>query len=244
MKKRDMLWAFIFTILFASAGFAEDAAVQTPEPPPEPPKVQITVSQQVIDQQVKAYRGDLKEIVTEADRNLKKISGELKKEAIKAEKETPAKVEEKPVPPKKMQSTPVKIQPKEKQVKQPVPKNLPKKSAGASQNFTTKNRSVRTRPEYTPQVKRHQHVANVQQVPQTAMDEQDVVPVIYPATPIIEAPAANDEVASMYKDAIALYWENKYTEAQMKFEQVQKMSPEYARTSYYLGRIKEKAVKQ
>ena len=50
-------------------------------------------------------------------------------EAIKAEKETPAKVEEKTVPPKKMQSTPVKIQPKEKQVKQPVPKNLPKKSA-------------------------------------------------------------------------------------------------------------------
>ena len=54
------------------------------------------------------------------------------------------------------------------------------------------------------------------------------------------APAVGEEVSAIYKDAVALYWDSKYSEAKMKFEQVQKASPEYARTSYYLRRVKEK----
>ncbi|MCX5678068.1 MAG: hypothetical protein NTY76_03050 [Candidatus Omnitrophica bacterium] len=52
--------------------------------------------------------------------------------------------------------------------------------------------------------------------------------------------AAGEEVSAMYREAVALYWDGKYSEARMKFEQVQKASPEYARTNYYLGRVKEK----
>ena len=47
----------------------------------------------------------------------------------------------------------------------------------------------------------------------------------------------------MYKDAVALYWDNKYVEAKVRFEEIRKMSPDYARTSYYLGRIKDKLAK-
>ena len=59
-------------------------------------------------------------------------------------------------------------------------------------------------------------------------------------TPEIQAPVASEEVSAMYRDAVALYWDNKYSEAKAKFEQVQKALPEYARTGYYLGRVKEK----
>ena len=56
----------------------------------------------------------------------------------------------------------------------------------------------------------------------------------------IEPPASGEEVSAMYREAVALYWDGKYSEAKMKFEEVQKASPEYARTNYYLARVKEK----
>ncbi|MBU0895903.1 MAG: hypothetical protein KJ584_04840 [Candidatus Omnitrophica bacterium] len=54
---------------------------------------------------------------------------------------------------------------------------------------------------------------------------------------------ASEEVSAIYRDAVALYWDNKYSDAKAKFEQVQKALPEYARTSYYLRRVKEKLSK-
>jgi len=67
-----------------------------------------------------------------------------------------------------------------------------------------------------------------------------------PAPPVMAAtPAAtgDDAVSKMYRDAVSLYWDNKYEEAKAKFEKIKDMSPEYARTGYYLGRIKEKMTK-
>lgn len=68
-----------------------------------------------------------------------------------------------------------------------------------------------------------------------------------PVAPVAAAPAAagtgEDVVSRTYREAVALYWDNKYSESKAKFEKVQAASPEYARTSYYLGRIKEKMEK-
>ena len=55
-----------------------------------------------------------------------------------------------------------------------------------------------------------------------------------------QAPAAVDKAAVTYKEAVALYWDGRYSEAQAKFNQVQNMSPGYSRTGYYLGRVNEK----
>ncbi len=64
---------------------------------------------------------------------------------------------------------------------------------------------------------------------------------------LVIAPAPEDqslipseEVSAAYREAVALYWDNKYSEAKAKFEKVQKALPEYARTSYYLERVKKK----
>ncbi len=92
MKKTKISAALIIALLFAFAAYAEEAA-ESPAgvqasggetvvgEASEPPKIQITVSQEIIDQQMKAYRGDLKEIVSEAELNLKKMKGGLKYEA-------------------------------------------------------------------------------------------------------------------------------------------------------------------
>ncbi len=55
-----------------------------------------------------------------------------------------------------------------------------------------------------------------------------------------EISAGESNASAAYKDAVALYWDGRLNEAQIKFEQVQSMSPDYARTKYYLGRIKDK----
>ena len=60
-----------------------------------------------------------------------------------------------------------------------------------------------------------------------------------PIAAAVSAPASED-VSNMYREAVSLYWDNKYAEAKAKFNQVEAVSPDYARTAYYLGRIKEK----
>ncbi|MCM8760829.1 MAG: hypothetical protein NC938_07575 [Candidatus Omnitrophica bacterium] len=61
-----------------------------------------------------------------------------------------------------------------------------------------------------------------------------------PAAAPSKTVAETEDISGLYREAVSLYWDNKYEEAKAKFEQVQKIASDYARTSYYLGRIKEK----
>jgi len=45
------------------------------------------------------------------------------------------------------------------------------------------------------------------------------------------------KLSKLYKEAISLYRYKKYQEASLKFTEVQNLSPGYAKTDYYLGRI-------
>jgi TolA-binding protein len=49
-----------------------------------------------------------------------------------------------------------------------------------------------------------------------------------------------EDASKSYLEAVSLYWDGKYAEAKERFEKVEKLSSGYARTAYYLGRIKEK----
>lgn len=77
-----------------------------------------------------------------------------------------------------------------------------------------------------------------------------VVPALAVQTPSVsaqvssaQAPAVADQISALYNDAVELFWDGRYSEAKPRFEQIQKLSPEYARTSHYLERLKAKMAK-
>lgn len=365
----------------ASGESAGDVSAKAPEA--EPVKTQVTVSQQVIDQQMIAYKGNLKEIVKEAENNLKKIDGELKDseagkavaehisaantlsaegkyEEARAELKAALALADTPKMKKNIKEKQRAIdqqadqvesrnqqaaqaakeiqQKSKKQVDQqqrvveknivkkgtqaqarqkPVQQNFTQKNAPAKvqtqQNFIQKNAPVKVQAAKPVEISVAEKAkteaaakARSEEAAKRAADEaaaakakmaaeqktadeaaaakvrsaaeqkaidevavtktqaeeavvktqeaaQKVEQVTIPQTaaPTIPTPAATaqapaaaaaaeDAVSAMYREAVSLYWDGKYSESRAKFEQVQKASPEYARTNYYLGRIKEK----
>ena len=76
MKKITALSVLIFTALFARAAVLAQETVDSDTR--KSVKAKITVSRQSIDQQMTAYKGELKEIVNDAEKSFKKIDDESK----------------------------------------------------------------------------------------------------------------------------------------------------------------------
>jgi len=81
MKKMTALSIAMFVLSFMFAGFAAVKAQKTDRQDLQRPRIEIEVSRQVVDEQMKAYKGDLQEIIRKANNNIKKIDAELKREA-------------------------------------------------------------------------------------------------------------------------------------------------------------------
>ncbi|GEM_PF-3959020 len=185
---------------------------------PEMVKVKVEVSQQVIDQQMNAYKGNLKEIVKEAENNLKKIDGELKK----------------------------------KDGEEAVNKHLKAADAYSAEGKIDKAKTEfkaamveANTPALKKTIKEKEHSVDKQAKEIESKNGQDTraKEETVKTAPEVKKKTIEEEASQIYKDAVSLYWDNKYSEAKLKFEQVQQMSPGYARTSYYLERIKEKLPK-
>lgn len=274
--------------------------------------IRVPVSREIIDQQMKCYKGDLKEIVKEAEDNLKKIDSEIKSEQnveayatrlksgnelassgkyLEANAEYQAALaaastsQEKRAVKDKQRAIAENVSElgknsaKQQTSQQNLQQNVQSKSdaikaqtvdadavAKAKADAAANAQAVeaaRVKAEVQAKAQADaaaaKEKADAQARAQTEADtkaetetktQADAeitqkaaapVPVPTPVAPAESSPV--DIVSTMYKDAVALYWDNKYAEAQSKFEEVQQSSPGYARTAYYLGRIKEKQAK-
>ena len=282
----------------ASGEVASDASVKAPESS-EPVKTQITVSQQVINQEMDAYKGDLKEIVAEAENSLKKIDAEVKEESdektasdklsagndlVAEEKFIEANdaysaalsAATKPAMRKVIKTKQRAIAPqvKEAECKAKEVKKAGEKAEGVGEKPVVKEdaqkpaaqESAKSAPDQSIQKpapvktdeaamkaqteKAAKAQAEVEAVAKTASQQIPQAAAITPAaTPtvtapvVVQSPEVVGNVEAIYKEAVAFYWDNKYDKAKAKFEEIRKISPGYARTEYYLGRIKDKSVK-
>ncbi|HOX09292.1 MAG TPA: hypothetical protein PLV09_04325 [Candidatus Omnitrophota bacterium] len=79
MKKMNVFSVTMLVISFMVAGFTAVKAQKTEKQDYQKPRIEIEISRQVVDEQMKAYKGDLREIIKQADNNIRKIDAELKR---------------------------------------------------------------------------------------------------------------------------------------------------------------------
>lgn len=242
MIKTKLLFIAILITLLVFTARAEDA-VQAPAktvdevPPPEPPRIQITIAKEAIDAQMKAYKGDIKDIVLQADCNLKKIDAELKADADKKTAAEKLNSGDKLVAEGKYLEADAEYKIALTAAATPVMKRTIKDKQRAIAS-KVKEAPVKE----SPSKSETQAVTEkpAEKIPQPVTEMPPAQPVKEEPPKVVERPAPSAEVSALYKEAVALYWDNKFSEAQAKFEKIQKESPNYERTTYYLGRIKEK----
>ncbi|MFH1753296.1 MAG: hypothetical protein ABH875_03840 [Candidatus Omnitrophota bacterium] len=254
-----------------AANIKEPGKVSAAEKP-EMVKVKIEISQQIIDRQMTAYKGNLKEIVKEADKNLKKIDGELKGqesgeavtnhikaadayyaegkiEEAKAEfkaamvaASTPAmkksiKEKERALD-KKAKEMELKTRQEARAKKDAAKKaklEAAKKAKEEAARLKAESAERKATKKIAQNVKRENKPGPVIAIPAKTATPAGAMQITSSQTKVSE-----DEVSLVYRDAVNLYWDSRYTEAKAKFDQVQSMLPGYARTSYYIERLKGK----